>query len=115
MVGLRIERTFRIWDYRVSHDQLLLRSPARGDADRNVDIVFVGVEYLNLPSRLEGVTLITAEPVEIARAETAVGRQLDPQQVFVLSSGGHRYMVVAVAMNVLENELDLFESSLERF
>jgi hypothetical protein len=44
-----------------------------------------------------------------------VGKAVPRNQVFVIESGGRRYVVVAAAVKVLENDLDIFESSLERF
>jgi hypothetical protein len=37
------------------------------------------------------------------------------ERVFVLESDLGRYIVVAAAMKIVENELEHFESSLERF
>jgi LmbE family N-acetylglucosaminyl deacetylase len=37
------ERDFKLWDYRVSHAQLLLRSPMSPDRGTNVDVQFWGV------------------------------------------------------------------------
>ncbi len=112
---LTVKRSFRLWDFRVSHGQLLLRSPKSKDLATNSDIAFVGVEYLELPTLLNDPTLDEAGDQDIGRAEVALGRAVPRDRVFVLKSGERRYVVVAAAMKSFENELDLFESSLERF
>lgn len=109
------DRRFRLWDYNVSHKQLLLRSPGSPDAGSNVDIVMWGVEYLDLPTSLDGVAMASASAEELGRAERALGKAVDGSRVFCLVSGDRRSVVVAGGFKVLENELDPFESSLEYF
>jgi hypothetical protein len=109
------DRRFRLWDYNVSHKQMLLRSPKSPDAEANVDIVMWGVEYLDLPTSLDGVKMAPASREDVGRAERALGRALDPSQVFCLLSGDRRFLVVAAGFKVLRNDLDIFDSSLEYF
>ena len=109
------DRRFRLWDYNVSHQQMLLRSPRSLDSDINVDIVMWGVEYLDLATSLDGVTMASASAEELARAEQALGKDLDSSHVFCFISGDRRFIVVAAGFKVLENELDIFDSSLEYF
>jgi hypothetical protein len=109
------DRRFRLWDYNVSHKQMLLRSPKSPDAGTNLDIVMWGVEYLDLATSLDGVRMASASCEEVGRAERALGKPLDPSQVFGLISGDRRFLVVAAGFKVLENDLDIFDSSLEYF
>ena len=109
------KRNFRLWDFRVSHDQLLLRSPKTAENPKNLDVAFVGVEYVELPTKLKELTVGEAGDNDFRRADQAVGSPVPRGQVFVIESGGRRYVVVAAAVKVFENDLDIFESSLERF
>jgi hypothetical protein len=103
------DRRFKVWEFRVSHGSLLIRSPKGGELARNVDIVFVGVDYLALPRVLDGVTVEHGRPTDSALLVGApAGDQ--HQRVFVLSSGGHRHVVVAVACRVSETDVDIFDS-----
>lgn len=108
-------RDFRMWDFRVSHDQLLLRSPKTADNPRNLDVAFVGVEFVGLPTMLERLAIDDAQEADFRRADAALGVAVPRHRVFVIESGARRYIVVAAAMKVFENDLDLFESSLESF
>ncbi len=92
------DRKFRLWDYKVSHNQALIRSPRKPDIATNVDIVFWGVERLDLPTNLDGLQMSKGDDDE-----------------FIIESGGQRFVVVADGCKVLENGLDIFESSLEGF
>jgi len=51
------KRSFRLWEFNVNHNQLLLRSPKKKSQPKNVDIAFVGVGYVELPTKLDGITI----------------------------------------------------------
>ncbi len=109
------KRSFRLWEFQVSHGQLLLRSPKSESESQNLDIVFAGVEYIELPTKMETVTLTEPSAEERERAADALGKSVPVERVFIIESNERRFLVVAAAMVVEENDLDLFESSLERF
>jgi hypothetical protein len=109
------ERIFRFWEYNVSHNQLLLRSPKKKSQPKNVDIAFVGVGYVEIPTKLDGITICQPTHYEIERIYERLGKKVTPNEIHVLSSGGKRYLVVAVAKKIWDNNLDIFESSLEHF
>ena len=92
------DRQFRLWDYKVSHNQALIRSPRKPDTATNIDVIFWGVERLNLPTNFDGL-----------RISKGGGNE------FVIETKEKRFVVVAGGCKVLENELDIFESSLEGF
>ena len=103
------DRRFQVWEYRVGHGSLLLRSPKGQQHDRNVDVVLVGVEYLALPHVLDGLSIVPASDDDLRRV--AVDFALaDRDSVFVLVSGGKRHLVVASSCEVNENDGDIFDS-----
>ena len=75
----------------------------------------MGVEYLSLPTKLQGITIGEADDDDVRTIEKAVSRAVSKDRIFVLQSGGGRYLILAAAMKVFENDLDMFESSLEKF
>lgn len=110
------KRTFRVWDLRVSHDQLLLRSPKNESHPSNIDIIFVGVEYIGIPTMFRGLRIDAPTDDDCKAAEHALGASIAaPNRVYVLENNGHRHIIVAAGMKMYENELDIFESSLESF
>ena len=105
-------RKFKLWDCRVSHNQVLIRSPSTPDISTNVDLVFWGVEFVSLPTSFDG--------LEIDRGESTkqAGSEFSPSangEVFLIDTGGKKFAVVAAGCKVLENALNIFESSLEGF
>lgn len=109
------QRVFQLWDFLVSHHQLLLRSPKDEENAMNLDIVFVGVEYLQLPTLLAGIRFVETTSEDIRLAERQMGKPIKNTNVYVFVSGEARHIVVAAGMKMFENELEFMESSLEQF
>src|SRR5262245_52183856 len=109
------DRLFRVWDWSVSHCRLLIRSPRSGQdpTERNIDIAFYGVFYLELPESLHGISVVAPTPEDEAylRAKATPGMH---GRLFVLESSGRRLFVGAVQMEVTENDLPPMQSSLWR-
>lgn len=105
---------FQLWEYRVSHGQMLVRSPKSPTQQTNVDIAFVGVEYVDLPRYLPELEI--AEPTEgdIAFAKDRLGKPAEAKSITVLKVKGKRYVVVAAALKVTESDMDIFESPFPR-
>ena len=103
------DRRFQFWMYRVSHGELLVRSPRDFDHDDNIDLIFVGVKYVDLPRRLEGVEIDTARPEDLLWLAGRVGQAFEASKVVVLQTGECRHLVVASRFKVEVNQLDLFE------
>ena len=105
-------RDFQLWDYRVSHGQLLIRSPKSPAENTNVDIVFVGVDYIDSPRHLSGLRLEEPTDSEVAVVSERLGRTVDRKAIFILVAQGMRHIVVAVAVKVAESDMDIFDSPL---
>ena len=59
------DRAFQLWESKVSHGSLLIRSPKAPSVSENIDLVCVGVEYLAAPRHMKGLDLVEATPEEI--------------------------------------------------
>ena len=103
-------RSFQPWEYRVSHGQLLVRSPRQSGLTQNVDLIFAGVEYVDLPRHLLDLELSDATAEDVAHAAERLGRAVDGRKVTVLTCQGRRHLVVATAVVVRESEMDIFDS-----
>lgn len=69
-------REFQLWEYRVSHGSLLIRSPAGPGFETSIDIICVGVEYLAAPRHLGEITVSEATGAEIESLEEILGKKL---------------------------------------
>ena len=106
-------RTFQLWEYRVSHGSLLIRSPQGPDAKTNVDVICVGVEYVAAPRFLRSLEITEPTRKELRLLEQLLGKELVASSVIILASSGQRFPIVAGHFKVEENELAIFESPFE--
>lgn len=105
-------RQFQLWDYNVSHQQLLLRSPKSQEEETNVDLIFHGVEQISLPTSLAGVQIV-AQPFD---GEIATRERLSTAgTVYVINSEGKTGWIVAYGCWAFENRVGLFESTLQYY
>jgi hypothetical protein len=103
-------RRFQLWEYRVSHGGLLIRSPKGPSAPVNVDLVFDGVEFVSCRRLMRGIELLEASSEDLRRVVDAIGVVGNGDRVFVLSSEGVRHLVVASSLQVSEHDGDIFDS-----
>ena len=101
---------FQLWEYRVSHGQMLVRSPKSPTQEVNVDIAFAGVEYVDLPRYLRELEIDGPTEADVAFAVERLGKPVEAKAITVIKSNGKRHIVVAEAVKVTESDMDIFES-----
>ncbi len=79
-------RTFRIWDYLVSHDHLLLHSRINEENIDNIEIVFEGVSFIQLPTLLKGIVI-----------------KKSTENKFKIETDGKEYFIDAINFSVFKN------------
>jgi len=111
-------REFQLWELRYGIPRcILLRSPAADGHRTNIDVIFKGSSYIELPRNLGSIRFDDPTPEERERVKQAVGKRSHPRDdVFVLVCGNNRYLVGATYVMIEENELGpltptLFERS----
>lgn len=103
-------RTFQTWEFSVSHGQLLIRSPKSSDCPTNIDLIFAGVKYMDLPRILRGVEVDEPNAADASIIRERLDKQGTSDRIFVIKSNNRRYYVVAAALQIAENEFDIFDS-----
>ena len=115
----RSDRTFKIWEYQISHGQLLIRSPKAPATSTspefltNVDLICLDVEYMAIPRILNGLELLEPTWEEIQNIEGLLDRKIDSEKIKILVSSRKRFPLVAFSVSVSENDWDIFESPIE--
>lgn len=104
------DRLFQLWEYRVSHGGLMIRSPRGPNTSTNVDLIFDGVELLCCARILRGLELVRPEEGDVAKVYDFLGELAGSDGVFVFASEGVRHIVVASSFRVVEHEGDIFDS-----
>jgi hypothetical protein len=107
------DRNFTTFDVLISHGQLLLRSQKNDTYTYNVDIIFFDTTYIQLFSRLNGITIKIASEKNVIEYES-VNKYLSHENnhLFEIVSGEEKYYVAASFVRVFENKLDFNETSL---
>jgi hypothetical protein len=112
------DRRFQLWQYQVSHSEMLIRSPKspafgkEPERVTNVDLVGVGVEYLAVPRAFRGLAFAGPTPEESEQVAGILGTGFRRQDLHILVSEGRRFPIVAAAFKIVENDWDLFETPL---
>lgn len=107
------ERQFKVWDYNISLKQLLIRSPSTPEITGNIDVVFWQVEYLAIPTQMNGIAVDLPFDSEREAVKTAQGES--SAHLYCIVSSGRRHLLSAGGFKVLKNEVDVFESTLVYF
>lgn len=113
---IKSDRTFKLWEYQISHGQLLIRSPKAPATDTspemltNLDLVCLGVDYLAVPRIFHGLELVDPTFGETESISLLLGRAIRPEALVVIASGGKRFPIVASSYRMAENDWDIFES-----
>ena len=94
----------------MSHGSLLIRSPKGANAATNIDLVFVGVEYVAAPRYLRNLEIAEPTQDELRSVEEILDKRLLASAVHILIASGKRYPIVAAGFKVDENVNDIFDS-----
>lgn len=103
------DRIFQVWTYTVGHASLLLRSPKETAGDRRIELLFLDVAGLQLPTTLRGLN-VSMSPV--AEGTAAAQSIAEPRhRLFVCRTNGFDGWVVAGAMAWREDDLEYYDAS----
>lgn len=72
--------------------------------------MFVGVKYMDLPRFLRGLEVEEPNDADVSLIRERLDKLGSEDRIFVIISNNRRYHVVAAALQILENELDIFDS-----
>ena len=102
-------RNFQVWEYKVSLGQLLIRSPMNSSYNTNIDLIFMGVDYMELPRFLKGIKFKPPTATNINHIENILKKPIE-NNTYILFSNGSEFIVVANSFKISENEMDIFDS-----
>ena len=113
MTNLIDGRKFQLWEYKVSHGSVLIRSPSGPEISTNIDLVFRGVAFLSLPRHLGEIKFASPTELEMSYLVTTLGKEkLEGYKTWVLCSSISRFLVVGAYLEISENSADIFSSPL---
>jgi hypothetical protein len=106
-------RYFTMFDFIISHGQLLLRSQ-KSEETNNIDIVFYNTTYIQMFSRLKSIciNMILNAPDIIEYSTVREYLDFENNHLFELESNNEIYFIAASFVRVFDNSLAFNESSL---
>ena len=111
------KRHFTIFDFDISHGQLLLRASKDDDNINNIDIIFFGTRYIQLITSLLGVSIRLANDNQNLNNYNSLNSISDnlENHLFEINSTDESFYIGASYFKVYENELEFKETSLGLF
>lgn len=100
-------REFELWEYLNMHSQLLIRSPMSRIYSDNIDIVFSGVSYVNIPKRFQ------VFGIKITKGGVVNDLKLDitnEENIYQVETNKGNFYVIALGVNIKKNILSLSDS-----
>lgn len=108
------DRYFTIFDFVISHGQLLLRSQKTDDLPKNIDVIFFGTTYMQSFTSLRGLHIKRLESslntIEYSSVNEFLG--YDNSHLFEIESNNEKYYIAASFVRIFENQMEFADSSL---
>jgi hypothetical protein len=100
-----LQSTFSLLDWNSLRNQLLLRTRRNlaTPEETNLDILFWGVFYVDLPYRLCGIEITYPSPQEVERLRARLPQPFPEGDLFVLCSQEQRFYVMARSYLIYEH------------
>lgn len=108
------DRYFTIFDFVISHGQLLLRSQKTDDLPKNIDVIFFDTTFIQSFSRLKGLHIkMLGKGIDLPEYST-VKKYLDYDNnyLYEIDSNDEKYYIADSFVRIFENQLEFSESSL---
>ena len=108
-------RVFKFWFYQITHSEAIIRSGKKSEFEKNIDIYFGGIKYIEIPTILSELKLEAINESDMMYLEKKIKSSFSATEVTVLVSGEHRYYVVATVKKIFMNELEMLEVPIDIF
>lgn len=112
MIIYKSNRKFNLTDYFDSHGQMLLRSYKDEEYDYNIDIIFFGVSYINMPISFKNLVITVIEPNDVLNELVYSQKIKQNDRIFEILSDKMKFYIYASFFKVYKNYLDFNETSL---
>jgi hypothetical protein len=108
------DRYFTVFDVKISHGQLLLRSQKDDSNEMNLDVVFWGTKYIQTFIGFNGICISKLDKHHNLIDYKTANDFLDfrTNYLFEINSNNENYYIGASFVKIFENKLEFNESSL---
>lgn len=108
------DRYFTVFDFFISHSQLLIRASKNDEFKKNIDLIFFDVKFQQISTHFYGLTIKKIPQEQNPLSSKVVTDYLTGSEnhLFELTSDNEKYFVAASFFKIYENELGFSETSL---
>lgn len=108
------ERYFTIFDAKISHGQLLIRSQKRDDNDNNIDVIFYDTTFIHTSFTFKGLSIKFLDNSSIP-SHLLIEKNIESveNKMYELLSENRTYYVASSFVRVFVNNLEFHETSLD--
>lgn len=108
------DREFLLYEVAVSHGQVVLRSAKTQWKSYTVDIVFAGTGYIQMPARMEGITIRKVNDHDLIQYSSVKAfLNYRSNHLFAIESGKEIFFIAAKYVKVFKNKLEFTESQID--
>lgn len=104
------DKYFNLYDFHISLKQLLIRGDKIVNDKLNIDIVFVGTEFLNCPTKFEGIKIFILSEQDIIENDMD---NTSNHRIFMIITQNKEYYIKAGNLRIYKNNLGFYESSID--
>jgi hypothetical protein len=115
MILFTSDRYFTIFDFHISHSQLLLRSSKGEKHQSNVDVIFFNVKFLQTPVSLWGISIeeIAESDAQLLELKHQFGEiEYKASRVYSVTTKKKEFYVICSFIKIFENQLEFDQTSL---
>ncbi|MDQ0873890.1 hypothetical protein QFZ77_002549 [Paenibacillus sp. V4I3] len=76
-------RKFQLWHYKVSHGELLIRSPKNDKNYKNIDIMFFDVKYIEVPRFLPNIKIEEVNEDDISYVCDKLTKNVAKEDIYI--------------------------------
>jgi hypothetical protein len=98
------KRLFQLWNYSVSHSELLFRSTKSTECPTRIDVFFKGVKEFHLPTTAKGLLITEASDADIRKLCTLRQPPSFSKDVKVFTIQGGNFVGYVAALIALSHE-----------
>jgi len=114
------DRLFKLLFFQISHNEMIIRSSMRDVLrgqyyDCNIDIYLGGVQYFDMPCRINGLIFKKPSPEDITYLCDKTNVSVSEENVIVLVSEEKKHYIIASVIAVFENTLSEMELPIHNF
>ena len=104
--------TYTLEDFDMGHQRLLIRRPKGQTHDDNMDIIFEGVRYINIPTLMRGIVIRKGSGESLEERQHIKDYLVPGSHLYRIALQQSECYIIASCMGIYTNSFEFYETSL---